>query len=303
MSREATPSLYSGIHSIAYAIFDAEERLDRKAMQRQTELMIAAGVRGLLALGLATEVSKLREVERRDVMEWLAEDIPDPVPFGFTIFGTSGAEQSAQVRFAEQGGARWVILQPPAVGSFSGIEYLRFFGRVADATTLPVAIQNAPQYMGRGLSAGEIAELTRQHSNIAAIKGEGSVVEIRSLLEVTGGRVPVLNGRAGLELVDNFRIGCAGMILAPDNVDHAVRIWSAMERGDTSAAEADYERILPAIVFVMQSLETLTCYGKRLFAARAGLTVNDRAPAMRPTGEGLELVAKYAARLGPYPGA
>jgi len=292
-------NLFSGIHAIAYAFFDADERLDRAAMRRQTELVIASNVSGLLALGLATEVSKLRETERRAVMDWLAEDNASRLPLGFTIYGNSVAEQIDQVRHAEGVGARWVILQPPAVGNFAGIEYIRYFGRVADATTLPVAIQNAPAYMGRGLTASEIAELTRQHPNIAAIKGEGSVTDIRAVIEATAGKVPVLNGRGGLELTDNFRVGCSGMILAPDVVDHAVGVWRAMAAGRQDEADAAYAHMLPSIVFVMQSIETLICYGKRLFATRAGIDVHDRAPAMRPTAQGLALVAAHAARLGP----
>ena len=38
-------------------------------------------------------------------------------------------------------------------------EYLGFFGRVMASTGLPVAIQNAPQYLGRGLSDAEINRL------------------------------------------------------------------------------------------------------------------------------------------------
>jgi 2-keto-3-deoxy-L-arabinonate dehydratase len=44
----------------------------------------------------------------------------------------------------------------------------------------------------------------------------------------------------------------------------------------------------------MQSLEHLICYGKRIFARRAGLTVHDRAPALRPTPFGLTLVDHWA---------
>lgn len=292
-------NLFSGIHAIAYAFFDADERLDRAAMRLQTELMIASDASGLLALGLATEVSKLREAERRTVMDWLAEDNAGRLPLGFTIYGNSVTEQIDQVRHAESVGARWVILQPPMVGNFPGIEYIRYFGRVADATALPVAIQNAPAYMRRGLTASEIAELTRQHPNIAAIKGEGSVTDIRSVIEATAGKVPVLNGRGGLELTDNFRVGCSGMILAPDIVDLAVGVWRAMADDRHDEAEAAYAHMLPSIVFVMQSLETLICYGKRLFAARAGIDVHDRAPALRPTAQGLALVSAHAARLGP----
>ncbi len=212
------------------------------------------------------------------------------VPLGVTIYGNSVAEQQAQVRHAESVGAAWLVLQPPMVGSFSGDEYIRFFGRVADAASIPVAIQNAPAYMGRGLTAAEIRELVTQHPNVRALKGEGSVVDIKSVIAATEGQLPVLNGRGGLELTDNFRIGCAGMILAPDIIDHAVVIWRAMRDGDHVKADAHYARILPSITFAMQSIESLVCYGKRIFAARAGIDVFDRSPALRPTATGLDLV-------------
>lgn len=293
------PGDLRGIHAILYALFDADEKLDRQAMRRQVEICIAAGVHGMAALGLATEVSKLTEAERRQVMDWTAEDTAGRTPLAFTIFGGSVAEQIAQVRHAESVRANWVILQPPMVGSFGPAEYIRFFGRVAGATSLPVAIQNAPAYMGRGLSAQEISELVTQHPNICLLKGEGAATDIRAVIEVTEGRVPVFNGRGGLELTDNLRAGCAGLILAPDLIDHAVQIYEHFIAGDEVTAEAEYARILPAIVFVMQSIESLICYGKRLFAARAGLIVHDRAPAGRPTAFGLTLLEQHARRLGP----
>jgi 4-hydroxy-tetrahydrodipicolinate synthase len=289
-----------GIHAIAYALFDENEALDRAAMRRQTELCLAAGVHGMAALGLATEVAKLSEGERRTVMDWVAEDTGGQVPLAFTISGNSVAEQVAQLRHAENVGADWVILQPPAVGSFPAGEYIRFFGRVAEKSTIPVAIQNAPAFLGRGLTAEDIRVLTREYPNISLLKGEGSAVEIERVIQLTEGQVPVFNGRAGLELIESLRAGCSGFILAPDCIDHAVRIYERFRAGEEAQAEEMYAQVLPAITFVMQGLEHLICYGKRLFAARTGLPVFDRAPALRPTDFGLSLVEAHAKRLGAF---
>ena len=292
------PRDFHGIHAIVYALFDASEKLDRAAMRGQVRLSLQCGVHGMAALGLATEVSKLSEAERRTVMDWVAEDTAGRVPLALTIFGSSVSEQVAQVRHAESVGADWVILQPPAAGSFGAAEFIRFFGRVAESTNLPVAIQNAPAFFGRGLTAEEIRELVIQHPNIQLIKGEGPVVDIAGVIERTEGRVPVFNGRGGLELVDNLRAGCRGMILAPDCIDYAVRAYEAFRQGDEAAAEREYQAMLPAVVFAMQGIENLLCYGKRLFGARAGLAIYDRAPAMRPNAAGLAMVERFASALG-----
>ena len=292
------PDQLHGIHAILYAFFDGDEKLDRASMKRQTEICIAQGVHGLAALGLATEVSKLTGNERRTVMDWLAEDNAGRLPLAFTIFGTSVAEQIEQVRHAERAGADWVILQPPPVGSFGAKEYIDFFGRVADATTLPVAIQNAPAFLGRGLTGPDLAALRSAHPNVRVLKAEGSAVEVKALMDAVGEGVPVFNGRGGLELLDGLRAGCAGYILAPDLIDYALRAYNAFRADDETRAEEAYRAMLPSAVAVMQGIEHLMCYGKRLFAERAGLTVHDRAPALRPTMFGQSLVAQHAKALG-----
>lgn len=291
---------FTGIHAMLFALFDEAERLDRASMRRQVEICLSLGVDGMAALGLATEVSKLSLAERLMLMEWVAQDTEGKVPLAFTIYGGSVAEQVEQVRAAEAAGADWVVLQPPMVGSFGAGEYIRFFGRIAERTALPVAIQNAPAYMGRGLSAEDIRELVGRHPNICLIKGEGPATEIRQLIEVTEGRLPVMNGRGGLELADSLRAGCAGFILAPDTIDYALRVRERFVAGDEAGAEAAYREVLPAIVFIMQSIESLICHGKRIFGARAGIAIHDRGPALRPSRFGLELVTKYADALGAY---
>jgi 2-keto-3-deoxy-L-arabinonate dehydratase len=290
-----------GIHAILYALFDEREKLDRAAMRRQVEICLASGVHGMAALGLATEASKLDEAERMAVMDWVVEDTAGRVPVALTIFGASIEEQLRQVRHATAAGADWLILQPPMVGQYSAAEYIRFFGRVAEGTDLPLAIQNAPALMGRGLTAIDIRDLVRRHPNIRLIKGEGPVVDIAHLIEVTDGRLPVFNGRAGLELLENLRIGCRGLILAPDSIDHAVRAYEFFCDGWEGHAEEEYRRMLPGVVFTMQGIETLLCYGKRLFGERAGIVIHDRGPALRPTGVGIEMVRRYAAAMGGFP--
>jgi 4-hydroxy-tetrahydrodipicolinate synthase len=291
---------FPGIHAVLYALFDEAERLDRTAMRRQIELCVAAGVDGIVVLGLATEVAKLTEAERRDVIAWVAEDLGGRLPLGVTIYGNSVWEQMGLLRAAEATGAAWTILQPPSLGQYPVGELVRSYGRLADAARVPVAIQNAPGLMGRGLGVDGIAALVRAHPNVTHLKGEMSVVQLAQVLEACGDDLLVLNGQGGLEMVDSLRAGCAGFVLAPDIVDHAVRIWRSWQAGDADAAEAHYRRVLPAITFAMRGLEHLIVYGKRIFGRRAGLPALDRAPSEPVTAFGLACVERYAAQLGPF---
>ena len=289
-----------GVHAILYALFDEEERLDRAAMHRQVHICLAAGVAGIAALGLATEVAKLSLAERQTLMDWVAEDVAGRVPLGFTITGASVAEQIAMLRHAEGVGADWLILQPPAAGSYPAEEYLAFFGRVMRATTLPTAIQNAQQYLGRGLSDEDINRLRADHANFTLIKSESSAAEAEQLIATAGPGLKVFNGRGGLEMVACLDAGCEGFLLAPDLVDYGVRVMALYDAGNRAEAQSLHDQTLPAISFIMPSIEQLVCYGKRLFTQRAGLPIHDRAPAQRPTPEGLSQVAILAQAFGPF---
>jgi 2-keto-3-deoxy-L-arabinonate dehydratase len=295
-----------GIHPIVYAFFDAAGGLDRELIRRQVAACLAGGAHGLACLGLATEVGKLTEAERHAVLETVSEAVAGRVPLAVTVFGRSVEEQAAFVAAAAAAGAGWVILQPPAIEGIDEAALLRFFGAVADASPVPVAIQNAPQFLGVGLSAESLLTLATQHPNVRLLKGEGSAVEIEQAIAATEGRLAVFNGRGGLELTDNLRAGCAGMIPAPDCFDVQVRIFEAFAAGRMDEAERLYRLILPAITFVMQSIPALLCYGKRLVALRLGLdleAVHDRAPALAPTAFGLDITRRLAAELGPLPEA
>ena len=294
---------FHGVYPMLYAFFNAAGQLDRSAMRRQVQACLAHGAHGVAILGLATEVSKLSEAERHQVLEWVAEDIAGQLPLAVTVYGERVSQQVSFVQAAQAAGAAWVILQPPPVPGLSEQEHVDFFSAVMQQTELPVAIQNAPEYLGVGLSAQSLNTLCSRHLNFTLLKGEGPVLSIRQLVEVTADRLAIFNGRGGLELPDNLRAGCVGMIPAPECFDRQVRIYDLMQTGDPddeAEAEQRYREILPLIVFVMQSLDTFLCYGKRVTARRLGIDqVFDRAPALSPTAFGLDCVERHARTLGP----
>ncbi len=295
---------FHGIYPMLYAYFDRSGALDRRMARRQVEAAVAGGAHGVAVLGLATEVNKLTDGERREMVEWVAADLGARLPLAVTIAPGPVAQQVAFGRFAAKCGAAWVILQPPPERGKPEAHYREHFGAVMGSLDLPVAIQNAPEYTGVGLSAESIAAVARAHANFTVLKGEGPVIQIRRVIEETGGTLAVFNGRNGQELPDNLRAGCAGMIPATDTFDWQVRIYEAMRAGREPEAESVYSEVLPAIIFGMQSLDTLICYGKRIAALRmgSGEQVFDRAPALAPSEFGLECARRFAARLGPLPG-
>lgn len=288
-----------GVHCVLFALWDARERLDRGAMRAQVEWAHEQGAEGIVVLGLATEVGKLSAAERLEVIGWAAEDARacGGLPLSVTVAGNGVAEQREILRAAEAAGAALAILQPPLAGSYGAAEYIDFFARVGEGAQVALAVQNAPQYLGRSLAGAEMAALAARLPRLTHAKAEMPAADLAGFVAACGG-LTVLNGRGGLEMTDALRVGCDGFIVAPDVLAGVAACWRAWEAGDEAGAEAAYAAFLPAALFGMQSLEHLACYGKRVWGLRAGVAIHDRAPALRPTEAGMRLAARWAGAGG-----
>jgi 4-hydroxy-tetrahydrodipicolinate synthase len=298
-----TKSGFFGVYPMVYALFDAQGNLAREPMRRQVKAMLKHRVHGIGVLGLASEVNKLSTAERQMLMEWVAEDIDRAVPLAVTVAETSVGGQVEFVKAAAAIGAQWVILQPPPVKHVDESSLVRFFGAVADASPIPIAIQNAPDYLGIGLSHGGIRDLHRNHANFTIIKLEATAVAIARLLDAVDGALDVFNGRDGIEMLDSIRAGAVGIIPGGEAFDVLARAFDHIVEGTEDgaiAAERLYAQVLPLLIFLMESMDTFLVYGKPVLGHRLGLDeIEPRLPSTPPTAFGLDAARRYAAVLGP----
>jgi 4-hydroxy-tetrahydrodipicolinate synthase len=262
---------------------------------------VASGAAGIAVLGLGTEVNKLGRNERRSLVEWTIGDVAGRLPVVVTVAESNLPDMIETARFARESGASWVILQPPRQPGTPD-DLIRFFGAIADAVDCPVGIQNAPEFLGIGLSPADLLTLHSAHPNVQVVKAESSAVTVANVIEAVGGRMKVLNGRAGLELTDNFRAGVDGMIPGIETIDLQVGVERAMRAGDEAKAEALYRQALPALTFIMQGLAQFVLYGKLIAAHRLGLAPSgNRLPSDTATPKGEAWARRLAAELGLLP--
>jgi len=297
-----TRSGFFGVYPMVYALFDARGDLAREAMRRQVAAMLKHRVHGIAVLGLASDVNKLSTAERHRFMEWVAEDVAGKLPIAVTVAETSVPGQIEFVKAAASLGAKWAILQPPPVKGVGDAELIRFFGAVADASPLPIAIQNAPEYLGNGLSHAGINALRKAHANVAIVKLEASAVAIARLCDQVDGALDVFNGHGGIDMVDALRAGAVGIIPGGEAFDVLARLFDDMasDAPDGPArAQRRYEEVLPLLVFLMESIDTFLVYGKRVLGDRLGIEeIHPRLPHAAATPFGIETVKRYAASLG-----
>jgi 4-hydroxy-tetrahydrodipicolinate synthase len=285
---------------MVYAHFSPNGGILTAPVVAAVEAMIRHGVHGIAVLGLASEVNKLSRAARLDLLDCVSQANRGRVPMSVTVAENSVAGQVEFAQLARDRGASWLVLQPPPVSHIEESQLLAFFSAIIDKVDLPVGIQNAPQYLGIGLSNAGLRELARRHGNFRVAKTEGSAVAIARLVEETEGLFDVFNGRGGYELPDVLRAGAAGVIPGGESFDHFVRVYEAMRAGDEAAAEAAYRAVLPLVVFLEESIDHLVTYGKRVLAHRLGIDPGVAPlPSTLCTPFGLAAARRFADALSP----
>jgi 4-hydroxy-tetrahydrodipicolinate synthase len=291
-----------GIFPVIYCFFNKDNTLDKKLISEQIKLIVSIGSNGIASLGLATEVSKLSFREKKTIIELVAENTNHLFPTAVTIQGNSFQEYLKLIDVAKNNKANWIILQPLINKNTTDKDCFNFFNKLIPYTEGTITgIQNAKEYLGVGLTAKEIIYLHKKYNNFRAIKGEASSVFMQKEIKQYPNSLKVFNGRGGQEIVDNFLLGCSGIVPALDGADKFVKIYKHIKDKDFSKANTEYYKILPHIVFIMQSISTMICYGKRICAYRMGINkVYDRKPFLESTDYGIKKSKKIALELGNY---
>ncbi len=298
-----TGSGFFGVYPVAFALFGPDGALHRDAVRAQVQAMVRHGVHGITVLGLASEVHRLSGAERQCLMEWVIEDAAGAVPVAVTIAEPNLEQQIAFAKAAQVAGAAWLILQPPPVKAVPETALIRFFGAVADRVSLPVGIQNAPEYLGIGLSAAGIDTLNRAHPNLCIVKVEATAAAVARLHDAVEGRMDIFNGRAGIDIVESVRAGAVGFVPGGDSFDHLSAVFNDLTRpgGDKVRAEAAYRTLLPLLMFLMESVDHYLLYGKHVLGLRLGGDPANFLP-RAPHGDlhpfARDFVARQAAAMG-----
>ena len=291
-----------GIFPIIYCFFNKNNTLDKKIISEQINLIQQIGSNGIASLGLATEVNKLSFKEKKTLIELIAEHIGDSIPTAVTIQGNTFQEYIKLIDVAKKNNADWIILQPLINKNTKDKDCYYFFNKLIPYTKdTIVGVQNAKEYLGVGLTPKDILKLYNKYENFRAIKGESSSVFMQNEIKSYPKNLRVFNGRGGQEIVDNFLIGCRGIVPALDSADKFIKIYKHFQKKDILKANEQYKKILPATVFIMQSINTMICYGKRICAYRMGIKkIYDRKPFLAPTEYGIIKSKQIANNLGVF---
>jgi dihydrodipicolinate synthase/N-acetylneuraminate lyase len=252
---------YRGVYAIPVTPFTETGSLDEDGLAELVDFTIAAGAHGLVAPVNASEFSALSDSERVRVVEVVATQNSDRLPF---VAGVSGVSVEVAVGFARHAsdrGASAIMAMPPYVRKPRTEEIKRYYQGISDSVDVPIFVQNYPLPVGVPMTAGFLAELARDIEHVLYIKEELPPVthSVSADISACGDLVEgVFGGAAGKHMMNEMLRGVAGTMPACDVTDLHAAVWDTYSSGDVERATEVFHRLLPLLNF--ESLYGVNAY-------------------------------------------
>src|SRR6185369_15056699 len=143
----STAKPLSGVFPIAPTPFTSYGDLDLDGQRRVLDCMIDQGVDGICILANYSEQFLLTDAERSTLLDLCLSHVAGRVPVIVTCSHFSTRIAGERAKAAAQAGAAMLMLMPPYHGTGLRAEeagMLAHFAHVAEASGLPLMIQDAP---------------------------------------------------------------------------------------------------------------------------------------------------------------
>ena len=280
---------WRGVYPAVTTQFKPDQSLDLEATEAHLEMLIQAGVDGLVMLGTVGETASLDPVEKRDVLNAAVKTARGRLP---VLAGVAESATAAACRFAGDAqdlGCDGLMVLPGLVYTSDARETLGHYRSVAQATNLPIMCYNSPVFCGVDITPEMFANLADTPNLLAIKESSDDVRRLTDLVNLLGDRYVLFCGVDDLAL-ESALMGADGWVAGLANAfpEETVQLWSLAKAGRWDRARALYRWFAPVL--------HLDCHVKlvqyiKLAQAMCGLgTETVRAPRMVIEGEERERV-------------
>lgn len=269
---------FEGIYTPLVAPFYDDYTLNKDAMERTVNMLIEAGVHGIIVAGTTGEYYAMSKKERVFLMGLAKEMINGRLPM---IIGTGAMRTEDSIEYAKAAkdhGADAILVATPPYAYPTGREIALHALAIDRAANLPVMLYNYPGRMSVNMDEDTLDRLGRS-ANFCAIK-ESSGDPNR--LHMLARDYPHIALSCGMDdqALEFFAWGarswvCAGSNFAPEA--HIALYQACAKEGDFSKGRAIMSAMLPLMRVLEQG-------GKFVQCIKYGLTLRgiDAGPPRRP---------------------
>ncbi|MGW1706805.1 4-hydroxy-tetrahydrodipicolinate synthase [Streptomyces sp. NPDC002206] len=264
--------------------FTADGDLDLDAAGKHAAGLVADGCDGLVLSGTTGESPTTTDAEKTALLRAVREAVGDGVPLVAGV-GSSDTRHTVQLaQQAEQAGADGLLVVTPYYSRPPQAAVEAHFGRVADATGIPLMLYDIPGRTGTRIEPATLLRLA-EHPRIMAVKdcaydllGSTKVIGATSLAYYSG--CEELN-------LPLYAVGATGYVSTVANVaPRQLRaVLDAFDAGDTTEAARLNRLTVPLAELMMASGLPGTVTAKALLDA--GPVREPLQPAGREAADGL----------------
>ena len=245
----------SGVLPVLAVPFNKDGSLDLESIPRLVEHCINNKANGVVIFGLASELYKLNDSERIQILQKVISSVNSRVP---VIVGTEHSGTSAAVARsieAEKLGASALMLYPPTFIKPDEANVLSYFKAVGSAVKIPIIVQDAPAWTGVPLPVALLSRIIKEQPNVCYIKLESPPIGDKSKLLKSEG-FKIIAGYGAIHLMEDLTAGIDGFMPGCSLPGIFVEINDLFNSGNVEKARTLYQLVLPLLTFQLTSLDT-----------------------------------------------
>jgi 4-hydroxy-tetrahydrodipicolinate synthase len=246
---------FAGVFSVLPTPFRGGGEVDVESLKRVVDLIVAAGVNGVTALGVTGEAARLSERERGVVVDTVVRQVAGRVR---VIVGTSADGVRTCIDFSREArslGGSAVMVSPPRMPKLNSESVVNHYKALAEAVDLPIVVQDYPPISGFSMEAGLLARIAREVPAARTIKLEDPPTPFKTarILAAAGEtKVAILGGLGGVFLLEELLAGAAGVMTGFAYPEVLVKVVSLYRSGEMDQAADLFYRFVPLMRFEFQ---------------------------------------------------
>ena len=244
-----------GVYSVLPTPFTAGGDLDLDSLRRVVDLFIGAGVSGLTALGVTSEVARMNDAERVQVLETVVRQVNGRVRVvaGATADGLRTCVE--YTKFAKDTGADAVMISPPRMPKLNSDAVVRHFAGVAAAVEIPIVVQDYPPVSGYAMEPWLLVRIAKEIPAARTIKLEDPPTPFKTsrIREASPGMdIGIFGGLGGVFLLEELMAGATGAMTGFAFPEILVKIVKLFHAGDVEGAAKAFYPFVPLMRFEFQ---------------------------------------------------
>ncbi len=240
---------WAGVFPAMTTPFRSDLTIDYQVLERQIEVFIESGCKGIIALGSLGEAPVLETDEKIEIVAQTSRVLRGRLPLVAGISAMSTAEAVSLTKAVARAGADGLMVLPPYVYRSDWRETKAHLSAIFRATPLSAILYNNPVAYGTDILPEQIVELRQEHDNFYAVKeSSGSVRRITHLKHLAGDSLALFVGMDDV-VVESVAAGAVGWVAGLVNAfpTETVRLFQLAQQGPSTELASLYSWFLPLL--------------------------------------------------------